>query len=196
MGCALLQGANVLYFDSQRAPTQLKRLACNLEKPMPMMAPRIVFSLCAIVLLGLAAPLDKATAQEADLKGVKTASNAFYAALMAKDRSEAMRKVWANKPYVTYVGPGSRTITVGWESLSKYWSKTETQFSKVDVTLSDQHLHRNGNLAWEMGQESGTLTFSDGKEAKIDFFVTNVYEKLDGRWYLVSHHVQPKPKPK
>jgi len=23
--------------------------------------------------------------------------------------------------------------------------------------------------------------------------VTNVYEKLDGRWLIVSHHVQPKP---
>jgi len=25
------------------------------------------------------------------------------------------------------------------------------------------------------------------------FIVTNVYEKLDGRWLMVSHHVQAKP---
>ena len=158
-----------------------------------MMKWRTVLSLCAIAVLGLAAPPDNAIAQEAELEGVKAASNAFYAALMAKDRSEAMKKVWAPKPYVTYVGPSSKTITVGWENLSKYWPKTEARFSKIDVTLSNQHLHRNGNLAWEMGQESGTITFTDGREGKIDYLVTNVYEKLDGRWHMVSHHVQRKP---
>jgi hypothetical protein len=44
-----------------------------------------------------------------------------------------------------------------------------------------------------MGQESGTQKFKDGKETPIDYIVTNVYEKLDGRWLIVSHHVQPKP---
>ena len=33
----------------------------------------------------------------------------------------------------------------------------------------------------------------DGTVGKADWIVTNVYEKLDGRWLIVSHHVQPKP---
>jgi hypothetical protein len=28
---------------------------------------------------------------------------------------------------------------------------TNKQFAQRDVTLSDQHIHANGNLAWEMG---------------------------------------------
>ena len=44
-----------------------------------------------------------------------------------------------------------------------------------------------------MAQETGSAKFKDGKEVKIDSLVTNVYEKLDGRWLIVSHHVQPKP---
>ena len=44
-----------------------------------------------------------------------------------------------------------------------------------------------------MGQESGTLKFNDGKEGKVDSIATNDYEKIDGRWLIVSLHVQPKP---
>jgi hypothetical protein len=44
-----------------------------------------------------------------------------------------------------------------------------------------------------MGQESGTQKMKNSNEAPIDYIVTNVYEKIDGRWLIVSHHVQPKP---
>jgi len=33
----------------------------------------------------------------------------------------------------------------------------------------------------------------DGKDAKADYIVTNVYEKIGGHWLMVSHHVPPKP---
>jgi ketosteroid isomerase-like protein len=155
---------------------------------------RNVLSLSAITALGLAVLSGNAIAQQAaDLDGVKTASKAFYAALAVLDNGEAMEKVWAHTPYVTYVGPRAKTIIVGWDAQKKYWEDTNKLFSSRDVTLSDQHIHVNGNLAWEMGQESGTPKMKDGKEAKADYIVTNVYEKIDGRWLIVSHHVQPKP---
>jgi hypothetical protein len=37
------------------------------------------------------------------------------------------------------------------------------------------------------------VKMKDGGTWKVDLIVTNVYEKLDGRWLIVSHHVQPKP---
>ena len=109
------------------------------------------------------------------------------------DNGEAMEKVWAHTPYVTYLGPRAKTILVGWDAQKKYWVDTNKLFSERNVTLSDQHIHVNGNLAWEMGQESGTAKMKDGKGAPVDYIVTNVYEKIDGRWLIVSHHVQPKP---
>jgi len=154
---------------------------------------RNVLRFCEVTVLGLIVASSNAVAQATDEDGVKAASAAFYEALMAKDRSEAMAKVWAHTPYVTYVGPRSKAITVGWGELGKYWQETGAVFSEIDVTLSDQLIHVNGDLAWEMGQESGTLKFADGRQGKIDFLVTNVYEKLEGRWLMVSHHVQPKP---
>jgi len=129
----------------------------------------------------------------ADIEGVKAASKAFYAALAVIDNGEAMEKVWAHTPYVTFVGPRSKSIIVGWESLKQYWVEANKLFSQRNITVSDQQIHVNGNLAWEMGQETGDSKMKDGSTPKSDIIVTNVYEKLDGRWLIVSHHVQPKP---
>jgi len=155
---------------------------------------RDVLSMSAIPALGLALLPGSAVAQQAaDVDGVKAASKEFYAALAVLDNGEAMEKVWAHTPYVTYVGPRAKTIIVGWDALNKYWQDTNRLFAERKPTLSDQHIHVNGNLAWEMGQESGTQKMKDGKEGPIDYITTNVYEKIGNRWLIVSHHVQPKP---
>ena len=148
----------------------------------------------AVALLWIALPPGNAVAQAAaDMEGVKAASKALYAALSVIDNGEAMEKVWAHTPYVTFVGPRSKSITVGWEAQKKHWAEANKFFSQRNVTLSDQQIHVNGNLAWEMGQETGDVKMKDGGTRKVDLIVTNVYEKLDGRWFIVSHHVQPKP---
>ena len=155
---------------------------------------RKVLSLSAATALGLAMLSGNAVAQQAvDMDGVKAASKAFYTALAVLDNGEAMEKVWAHTPYVTYVGPRAKSIIVGWDAQRKYWEDTNKLFASRNVSLSDQHIHVNGNLAWEMGQESGTPKMKDGKDEKVDYIATNVYEKIDGRWLIVSHHVQPKP---
>jgi hypothetical protein len=71
----------------------------------------------------------------ADLKGMKAASKAFYAALAVIDNGEAMEKVWAHAPYVTYVGPRSKSIIVGWDALKKYFVEINRLFSQRNVTL-------------------------------------------------------------
>ena len=154
---------------------------------------RNVLSLCTATALALTALPGHALAQTADVDAVKAASKAFYEALPILDNGEAMDKVWAHTNYVTYVGPRSKSIIVGWDAQKKYWVDTNKLFSVRAASLTDQHIHVNGNLAWEVGQETGETKMKDGAAAKIDFIVTNVYEKIDGRWLIVSHHVQPKP---
>ena len=155
---------------------------------------RNALSLSAITALALTLLPDKPIAQQAaDTEGVKAASNAFYAALAVIDDGAAMEKVWAHTSYVTYVGPRSKSIIVGWDALKKMWEETNNATSSRSVSLADSRIHANGNLAWEMGVETGLVKFKNGNEAKVDYIATNVYEKIDGRWLVVSHHVQPKP---
>jgi ketosteroid isomerase-like protein len=45
-------------------------------------------------------------------------------------------------------------------------------------------IHVNGNLAWEIGVETRQAQMKDGTTRKVDWIVTNVYEKLDGQWLM------------
>ena len=151
-------------------------------------------SILPIAALLIAFPAGCAFAQQAaDIDGVKAASKAFYQAVVVVDDGTAMEKVWAKTPYVTYVGPRSAAVIVGWEAQKQYWIEFNKPFVQRTVALVDAHVHVVGNLAWEMGAESGLAQMKDGSTRKVDWFVTNVYEKIDGRWLTVSHHVQPKP---
>src|ERR1700680_3225888 len=109
---------------------------------------RNILTLSATTALGLALLPGSAVAQPAaDMEGVKAASKAFYAALAVIDNGEAMEKVWAHTPYVTYVGPRAKSITVGWDAQKKYWVDANKLFLQRNVTLSEQQIHVNGNLA-------------------------------------------------
>ena len=145
---------------------------------------RNVLSLSAITALGFALLSDNALAQQAaDVEGVKAASKVLLCSLGGT-------RQWCGNGK----GVGSHALRhIRRPALKKYWVDTDPLFSQRNVTLSDQHIHVNGNLAWEMGQEGGTPKMKDGKDATADYIVTNVYEKVDGRWLIVSHHVQPKP---
>ena len=132
--------------------------------------------------------------KEAGEDGVKAASKAFYAALAVFDDGTAMSKVWAQKPYVTFVGPRSKTMLVGWDAQKQYWAKNNEAFAERKVTLTEQRIHVHGHLAWEMGVETGNVKMKDGRASDVDHFVTGVYERIDGRWLRVSHHAQPRPK--
>ena len=78
----------------------------------------------------IAFPASGAFAQQAiDVDGVKAASKAFYEAVVVVDDGTTMEKVWAQTPYVTYVGPRSTAVIVGWEAQKKYSSSTNRSCS-------------------------------------------------------------------
>jgi ketosteroid isomerase-like protein len=145
----------------------------------------------AIAALGLASLPGNGFAQQADVEGVKATSNAFYSAIAALDNGLSMEKIWAQTPYVTLAGPRSKSFTVGWDAVKKYWDDADKLFLERKASLSESHIHVNGNLAWEVGQEIGQTKMKDGSTRPINFLVTRVHEKIGGRWLIVSHHAQP-----
>ncbi|HKQ28516.1 MAG TPA: nuclear transport factor 2 family protein [Burkholderiales bacterium] len=130
---------------------------------------------------------------EGGADGVRAASKAFYAALAILDDGAAMQKVWGHTPYVTFIGPRSKSPIVGWDAQRQYWRENNKAFDERKVSIADQRIYVNGNLAWEMGVETGTAKLKNSPAAKVDNFVTGVYERIDGRWLKVSHHAQPRP---
>ncbi len=160
---------------------------------MPRAMRHINFVLLGTILLsGLLVGLSASGAQRASDDGIKAASQAFYAALSGTDVA-AMKKVWAHTDYVVYVGPRSTAIARGWPAVEQAWDQSFAQDESRRVQLRHASMHSNATLAWEVGTETGTIKRKDGTERALDAFVTNIYEKQQGRWLMVSHHVQPKP---
>jgi ketosteroid isomerase-like protein len=146
----------------------------------------------ALLLLSAAIPT---LAHADDMVDVQAASAAFYASLSVLDDGSAMAKVFADTDYVTFVGPRKKTVIVGAKALTGYFNTANKMFKARKTTITDSHMHINGNVAWEVGLEKGENTMADGKVLPVDWVVTNVFEKQgDGRWLMVSHHVQPGPK--
>src|SRR5260370_40907388 len=73
-------------------------------------------SILVLAAIGVALSASNAFPQQvADIEGVKAASKAFYTAVGVIDDGTVMEKVWARTTYVTYIGPRSTSIIVGWD---------------------------------------------------------------------------------
>ena len=150
----------------------------------------------ALLFLGVAFAQGGAVAQESsDMEKVKAASQAFYAALNARDPS-AMAKVYAHTPYVAYIPPVGGDIAVGWEAVNKTWEEVLRKVtSKIDMSYNRAGMPQiDGNIAWEVGTERGPVTFADGKTVDFGVLSTNIYQKIDGRWLMISHQAGQIPK--
>src|SRR5215212_3559544 len=147
---------------------------------------RNVLALTVITAFGLAT--GGALAQQTDIDAIKAVSNAYYPALAALDDGGLMEKVWAHTPYTTFVGPRSTSFLVGWDAIKKNYAESGKLLSERNISLSEGRIHVSGNLAWEVGRETGQSTRKDGVTSKSDNLASRVYEKLDGRWLMVSHH--------
>jgi SnoaL-like domain len=57
-----------------------------------------------------------AAQQQSEMDAVKAANQAFYAALSAGDVA-AMQKVWSSDSDIQNIGPRSKAVAVGWNSI-------------------------------------------------------------------------------
>jgi ketosteroid isomerase-like protein len=127
-----------------------------------------------------------------DMSDAAAASDAFYKNLAVLDDGAAMSTVFAQTPYITFVGPMTKDIIVGWPALKGYFAKANQRFKRREARLENRSLHVSGGIAWEVGIEVGEFVLTDGKVLPVNWVATNIYEKqADGKWLMVSHHVQP-----
>lgn len=156
-----------------------------------------ILAVAAISLLSLGVVLPTPDAsggeqakQSSEVERVNAASQRFIAAISARD-IHAMDEVWAHAPNVTFIGPLSTTVVAGWDGVRKAWQMRFGQFDRVTVSLAESHVRTNGDVAWAVGVEKVQLLRKDGQTLNFDAFVTNVFEKQDGRWVMVSHQATP-----
>ncbi len=124
---------------------------------------------------------------------VRQASDQFYAALnrMADGDASPMMEIWSHSSDVTTMHPlGGREV--GWEQVRVPWEQVAAMASGGQVTLRDRLIRVVGDLAYEVGTESGEATLA-GQPVSIEQRVTNVYRREAGGWKIVHHHTDLSP---
>jgi ketosteroid isomerase-like protein len=154
----------------------------------------VMVTAMALLMLTFALPAGDAVGQQkaraSEVERIEAASQDFIAAISARD-IQTIDKLWAHDSYVTFIGPLSTTIVVGWEGVRRAWEMRFGQFDRVTISLAESRVHTNGKVAWAVGIEKVQLLRKNGDTLSFDAFVTNVFEKHDSRWLIVSHQATP-----
>ena len=158
---------------------------------MAQKLPKTLFARAALLSAVLAVAGSGASfAQEAD---VKAAVAAYHAALNSLDLSK-MEALWAHDANVILINPADKAVSVGWDAVKKNWEGTFTFITQLEVTQTDgPYVSVNGDVAWSTGI-AHSVSKSKAGPGDAQVFESDVFEKRDGHWLLVSHNARAIPK--
>ncbi|XP_043716515.1 uncharacterized protein LOC122664658 isoform X1 [Telopea speciosissima] len=114
---------------------------------------------------------------------VLAANNRFYNSFRKGDMA-AMQALWAKGDHVCVVHPGVGGIS-GYDLVMGSWEFVWADYEfPFEIEVKDAQVHVRGDVGYvtciEVVKTKGS---SWGKQ-----FVTNVFEKIDGQWFICVHH--------
>jgi hypothetical protein len=77
-------------------------------------------------------------AQQSEADKVKAAMEGYHTAISTLDIKK-MDEVWVDEPYVVFVGPRDKTVSIGWDAVRKDWKQRCFGFG---LSLRSRHAMR------------------------------------------------------
>ncbi|GAA0162338.1 hypothetical protein LIER_18451 [Lithospermum erythrorhizon] len=121
---------------------------------------------------------------QGDSKALVLATNTrFYNAFRNGDLA-AMQTLWSKGDHVCIVHPGVSGIC-GYDLVMGSWEFVWAEYQfPLDIEIKDAQVHVKGDIAYvtciEMVKTKGS---SWGRQ-----FATNVFERIEGKWFICVHH--------
>ncbi|KAH7514553.1 hypothetical protein FEM48_Zijuj11G0101600 [Ziziphus jujuba var. spinosa] len=117
---------------------------------------------------------------------VLAANARFYNSFKAGDLA-TMQTLWAKGNNICCVHPGARGIS-GYDDVMTSWEYVWANYEfPLEIELKDVNVHVRGDVGYvtcvELVKTKGS---SWGGQ-----FVTNLFEKIDGQWFICIHHASP-----
>jgi ketosteroid isomerase-like protein len=112
----------------------------------------------------------------------------YHAALNALDAAK-MAALWAHDDAVIDIEPNDKVISLGWDAVKK---NLDDEFARLDglkvLQADGPHIQVQGDVAWSTGIVNAAIKFKSGKSVpNAPTFESDVFNKRDGHWLLVSH---------
>ncbi|KAI4354599.1 hypothetical protein L6164_003448 [Bauhinia variegata] len=117
---------------------------------------------------------------------VLMANSRFYDSFRVGDLA-AMQALWAKRDEVCCVHPGSKGIS-GYDDVIESWNFVWANYEfPLHIKLEDIKVHVKGDVGYVTCME-----FVKTKGGRWGGqFVTNVFERIDGQWFICIHHASP-----
>lgn len=124
--------------------------------------------------------------QEDGKTSVLAANAKFYESFRTGDLA-TMQTLWARGDSVCCVHPGMRGIS-GYDNVVTSWEYVWANYEfPLEIEIKDIQVHARGDVGYvtcvELVKTKGS---SWGGQ-----FVTNVFEKINGKWFICIHHASP-----
>jgi len=123
-----------------------------------------------------------------DRQSVLDANNSFYRAFESLSLAR-MEALWLRAPYIKCVHPGWGLL-IGWGPVMESWQRIFSNTMAMRFTLTHVHVEIVGDLAWVALTENIDSATREG-EMTTQVQATNIFQRHDGRWFLVHHHGSP-----
>jgi ketosteroid isomerase-like protein len=130
--------------------------------------------------------------QQSEIDAVKTANQAFYTALSARDVA-SMQKVWSSDADIQNLGPRDKAFTVGWDTMKNGFGRLFDSLAELNVSMAEPRVKIVGSVAWASGIEQAQRKDKKGATSNGTNLATNIFQKQDGRWLMVHHHASLMP---
>ncbi|XP_034913962.1 uncharacterized protein [Populus alba] len=124
--------------------------------------------------------------QEDSKASVLAANARFYNAFRKGDLA-AMQSLWEKADNVCCVHPGASGV-LGYDDVMESWELVWMNYDfPLDIELKNVRVHFRGDVGYVTCVE---FVRTKGRSWGAQF-VTNVFEKIDGQWFISIHHASP-----
>lgn len=123
-----------------------------------------------------------------DREKILEANRDFYRAFESLDIEE-MEKVWLSDPRIVCIHPGWHKLS-GWGPIMASWERIFENVFEMKFELGPPDVFTDGGIAVVVVEETLTQHAYDGK-IQTTVLATNVFERVGGKWLMVSHHGSP-----
>jgi ketosteroid isomerase-like protein len=143
----------------------------------------------ALLFSGVVLVAGNGTSYAADADDVKAAIAAYHGALTDLDATK-MGELWAHDDTVMDIEPTDKAISLGWDAVKKNLETEFANLAELKLMQADgPHIQVKGDVAWSTGMANATTLHPKGGPvlSNVLTYETDVFQKRDGKWLLVSH---------
>lgn len=119
----------------------------------------------------------------------EAAEAAFYEAFENADLT-LMSGIWAREATSVCIHPMGTRLQ-GMTEIMESWREIFSSGPKMLIELTDVHIQQIGDIAIHSLCEN--MMIKGSKKSPTPILASNVYQRVDGLWYMLMHHASLSP---